>query len=374
MRVGRGLIVLTAVAGFAASLSAGSGASPRDTTWTQRDLGTLGGFSSVAEDVNDRGWVVGWSGVGHSEEIQHAFLWRPGGRMIDLGTLPGDDSSAALFINNAGQVVGQSGDRAFLWQNGRMTVIAARHSRAIDPAGINANGEVVGTVETKNSSRAFVWTGGRMTILGTFGGAESDGDAINDAGQIVGEAATPDGELHAFVWQNGVMTRLLELRSSARSEALAIGENGEIVGDEWSSGRNRACRWADGGVSDLGPLPGNPPPKASYAWAVGGDGSIIVNPDVHQSVFTSYLWTAGTFEPLNGDASTGVNEYGQIAGETKPAGATARHAAVWQSGTWTQLTKTPSDVQAINNGGTVVGDVRLAARGRAHATVWLPQP
>ncbi|TMB73481.1 MAG: hypothetical protein E6J46_15355, partial [Chloroflexi bacterium] len=44
----------------------------------------------------------------------------------DLGTLPGDESSRATAINDAGQIVGVSGSctdlsRAFFWDNGTMT-------------------------------------------------------------------------------------------------------------------------------------------------------------------------------------------------------------------------------------------------------------
>src|SRR5438876_9563051 len=44
----------------------------------------------------------------------------------DLGTLPGDESSRATAINDAGQIVGVSGScthlpRALFWDNGSMT-------------------------------------------------------------------------------------------------------------------------------------------------------------------------------------------------------------------------------------------------------------
>src|SRR5262249_55276876 len=67
-----------------------------------RDLGTLGGGSSSAADVNSAGQVVGTAA--RSSGSEHAFLWQHG-VMTDLGTL-GGQTSAATAINDVGQVTG----------------------------------------------------------------------------------------------------------------------------------------------------------------------------------------------------------------------------------------------------------------------------
>src|SRR5215510_14995213 len=74
-------------------------------TYSITDLGTLGGATSTACGINDRGQVAGNSAIASGE--LHAFLW-DGGTMTDLGTLPGRAFSGARFINNRGQVVGSS--------------------------------------------------------------------------------------------------------------------------------------------------------------------------------------------------------------------------------------------------------------------------
>jgi probable HAF family extracellular repeat protein len=91
------------------------------------DLGNLGGSQgNVGNDINDRGQIVGGSGV-PGNQVDHAFLWQHGVGMTDLGTLPGDVWSFAYGINNEGQIVGESCDsgfyhcRGFIWQNGSMT-------------------------------------------------------------------------------------------------------------------------------------------------------------------------------------------------------------------------------------------------------------
>lgn len=83
------------------------------------------GSRSLATAVNDNGQVVGTAGG-------HAFIYY-GGKLSDLGTLPGDFESSAESINNFGQVVGWSSSfvstRAFIYVNGQMYDLNTR----IDP-------------------------------------------------------------------------------------------------------------------------------------------------------------------------------------------------------------------------------------------------
>ena len=80
--------------------------------WTDgvfAELGTLGGTSSVAMDVNESGQVVGRTDTGlrRSGALQHvAFLWTPGDGMRSLGLSSGTDYAWAFDINESGWVVG----------------------------------------------------------------------------------------------------------------------------------------------------------------------------------------------------------------------------------------------------------------------------
>jgi probable HAF family extracellular repeat protein len=82
-----------------------TGSTASAVTWTVRDLGTLGGRSSMANAINTAGVIVGTSNVAGSEQ-PHAFVWK-NGVMADLGTLAGGQSEATA-INDDGIIVGWS--------------------------------------------------------------------------------------------------------------------------------------------------------------------------------------------------------------------------------------------------------------------------
>ena len=44
-----------------------------------------------------------------------------------------------------------------------------------------------------------------MTDLGTLGGAYSIALGVNDLGHIVGESETANGDVHGFIYRDGMM-------------------------------------------------------------------------------------------------------------------------------------------------------------------------
>lgn len=129
------------------------------------DLGTLGGRSSSALDINDNGGIVGSSDVGL---YFHAFFYE-NGAMQDLGTLPGRQTSIAVAINNFGQIIGNSylnafsGGSPFIYQSGTMydlnDLINPLSGWVLNSAmDINDAGQIVGVGMISGQSRAFLLT------------------------------------------------------------------------------------------------------------------------------------------------------------------------------------------------------------------------
>jgi len=133
-----------------------------------KDLGTLGGPSSSAAAINERGEVAGMSFV--NADIQHAFLYR-GGAMVDIGSLGGAYTEARA-LNNAGMVVGYS-------------------TRANDVPG-------------ESFSHAFLYRDGVMHDLNDLVAKRGiwtvlDAVGINDARQIAAYACTEYGDCRAVL-------------------------------------------------------------------------------------------------------------------------------------------------------------------------------
>ena len=159
-----------------------------------------GAVFSTAYGINERGLIVGESGLDVSRV--HAVLWhsspKPG--VIDLGTLGGDYSWASA-INDRGDIVGQAqaanGNwHATLWRGNR---IIALQNFGADPFGcafaINGGGQIAGfsgvDFSDPTTAHALLWEGGKVINLQTqlpsaSGWVLLAALSINDAGQIAG--------------------------------------------------------------------------------------------------------------------------------------------------------------------------------------------
>jgi probable HAF family extracellular repeat protein len=73
-----------------------------------RDLGTLGGRTSDAIAINERGQIIGSSYTANGGE--HAFVWE-GAKMKKLASL-GRVLRTAVAINNRGQIAGSSATKS----------------------------------------------------------------------------------------------------------------------------------------------------------------------------------------------------------------------------------------------------------------------
>ena len=226
-------------------------------------LPTLGGYNGYAAGVNNWGQVVGWaenkthdSTCTFPQVLQfEAVIWGPEpGQLQQLTPLHGDPDSAATAINDRGQVVGISGicgtsigefsaRHALLWEGGTPINLGNFGGGAWNtPTAINDRGQVVGFADLPGDQDgalnpiAFIWTKENkiQKLLPFPGDANSLAWGINARGQAVGQSIDAHGNSRAVLWQDGVPIDL-NARISADSPlyltlANDINDRGEIAG------------------------------------------------------------------------------------------------------------------------------------------------
>jgi probable HAF family extracellular repeat protein len=218
-----------------------SGHTCRGFVWERgvmKALPTFGGNNGFAAGANNSGQIVGWAENAFHDPTRNApqvlqfraALWEPRrNEMEELPPLPGDTTSAATAINDRGQVVGISGicdnavgrfsaAHAVLWEDGEVIDIGHLGGVAWNtPMAINDHGEVVGfsNVSADDAgefkAHAFLWSEeDGIQDLGTLpGDALSQALGINNRGQVVGlSCAEGFASCRAFLWQDGVMLDL----------------------------------------------------------------------------------------------------------------------------------------------------------------------
>jgi probable HAF family extracellular repeat protein len=293
------------------------------------DLGALtinGG--SAAVDINNHGQIAGYSWT--SAQQTSATIWN-NGQISLLSASPA--SSSAMAINDAGIVVGYNlanGQNAMVWANGQESKLAGDTSIALD---INDHGVIAGA--TYNDG-PVTWTNGNISYLPSITSPYfSFARGINNVGQVVGsfEEVTPDFQIFskAALWENGNVVDLGTAAGFNSSYAEKINDAGYIVGQSNSWGAGHATLWREGNIIDLSSLNGGA--ETSFAKDINSLGQIVgysqIDPFGPENSARAVIWyddltpialdtLIDPLDPLFGQitlyTAMGINDLGQIVG------------------------------------------------------------
>lgn len=261
--------------------------------WTNgyiHELDPLSGDDrSIAYDINNAFWVIGYSDRTNESYDSSACRWDDG-VATNLGTL-GGRWSVATGMNNFDMIAGHAEpsnkthdacvwvgtNKVDLWPYNDDYTGTVKNSWARD---VNDDGWVVGKTHLYTgfgeAFRPFIWKDlntnfaydydHEMDVLGTLGGWEGEAWSINERGQVTGWAETSnDLERHIFLvtptngtWKtprpntwatNVLMKDIGVLTGGTYAVGYAINDAGFIVGfSETAPGSNRHAVISDGDV------------------------------------------------------------------------------------------------------------------------------
>ncbi len=181
--------------------------------------------------------------------------------------------------------------------------------------GLSDGGQVTGWRLKRNGNVcAFLWDQGHMTDLGPIVGyLNSTGRGVNSRGEVVGWINTSSNPVdsqsttHAFLYHQGRCEDLGTL-GGKNSQAFAVNDQGGVVGVSNISPTVRHAFWYDHGkMRDLGTLPGG---SFSTGYDINRDGHAAGVSTTAQQTFHAALWRAGNAEDL-GTLPGGKNSYGR---------------------------------------------------------------
>lgn len=253
--------------------------------WTDGEIRTLPFLnqqepSAIPSDLNNKGDAVGWSAMSFND---HAVLRPAEGGVIDLDPPGANDSFANALndsrlvvgfarnwrtflwedgkwrtfvdigwrsMNNAGQMVGDAGLEAFLWDNGEVVQLTPLRpggntsANEISPSGLIAGASALNA----NHAMPVMWENRRLIALGLLdsaGGGTASG--VNDAGEVVGALSIPDGMFRlnvGFVRRNHIMHNLNGLLLDEASNewlviwGIDINASGQLTAEAYARSRD----------------------------------------------------------------------------------------------------------------------------------------
>lgn len=353
------LVTFSALGATSLLCGCGGGGGGASSAYTVRALPADGGErGSFAYDINDNGQIAGQDG-------DCAVVWNADGtkRVLHRPESEGE-TSYAMMVNAGGFVAGMIAEarttdpssaasyQGATWDsNNTCTRLGFPDIPQLPvmpglPIGINPQGEIVGSA----GSKAVYWSSSAnqpVALDDAPDGECSIARGINGAGLIVGDAliSTPKGDAsRGAVWRNdGRLVGLLQpLQNGTESSAHAVNQSGLIVGESRDNeGKCTAVEWTSDGR--ISQLQGLPGRENTQALDVNDLGQIVG--------FAS-----------NGPYASGMRGY---------------VAVFWDSsGRITALGALPgatgTRASAINNSGQIVGGASDSVASVSKAVIWEP--
>jgi probable HAF family extracellular repeat protein len=288
------------------------------------DLGSLqSGCGSAAVAINDHGEVAGTS-------CNEPFRWTAAHGMEGLGGLATPDVGAAEAINGKGEVTGYSGTvtggaepSAFLWTpaKGMQEIVPGGPGAFVYGQAINNDGMVAVTfIDPDSTGSAGTWTHaggyvGAATLGGTLNRLGNSAAVLNAHGDLTGVASlpTPTTGPYAFLYtQSGGTQNLGALAGDVQSEGVAVNNHLDVIGDSANAdGVQRAFLWTpSAGMQEL-MLPGG---TASDAYGLNNKGDVVGYTQFANGATDAFRWTpqAGLTD-LGAGKAVAINQNGEVA-------------------------------------------------------------
>jgi probable HAF family extracellular repeat protein len=344
-------------------------------SYTLYSLGTLGGFVSSGNTINDLGWVIGNANL-PGDEVTHAAVWIDG-MMFDLGTLGGANSVVEWPVHNERGVISGFAETAdidslmenwscsaffpsathhvclgFRYFEGTMTKLPTLGGTNGYAAGVNNRGKIVGWAEnTVHDStchtpqvlqfEAVAWSPkNEIRALPPYpGDLDGAATAVNDDGDVVGISGTCDNAVgaataaHALIWRHGQTILIPTFGGKGWNTPADINNRGQVVGFADMPGDvvdgvltpfplPYGFIWSEGmKTQKILPLPGD---IYTIAYAINDAGQVVGQSFGGPEGSRAFIWQNGKTYDLNGLVpagsalylvfAEGINNRGEITG------------------------------------------------------------
>lgn len=292
-------------------------------------------------------------------------------------------------LNDAGQVVGTTGDAAAIYFGGSVSTVVPAISQGV---GINNAGHITGSLNTFYESEAFTLVGGTLTNLDPVV-AGSDGAtfgvAINDHGVVGGNVYEGGEHLQGFIYHDGIVEHIGTFGNdyspiaAINNSSAATGYSGYPgpVGNNYF----HAFIYQGGTLQDIGTLDGIDAEIDSAGTDINDLGQVA-----GWSGNRPFLYSGGSMLDLGalgayGGHANALNEDAVVVGYSASSltpGGTGVHGFLWADGTMADLNTLLANpagweitnAQDINEAGQILGTACLSGSCASVLLTPVPEP